>query len=156
MVNIARLFKFNHIMNYSLLNWRTSITFCNNLCKRAWQPTPGFLPGESPWTEKPGGLQSMGSQRVRHDWATKHTHTKTTNLNSKQVTHIVIYLVLNHWCSVRTLIRVKMSYRVAVINNIALWRIHLPMQEPQGTRVWSLGREDLLEEERATHSSSLA
>ena len=23
-----------------------------------------------PWTEKPGGLQSMGSQRVRHDWAT--------------------------------------------------------------------------------------
>ena len=23
-----------------------------------------------PWTEKPGGLQSMGSLRVRHDWAT--------------------------------------------------------------------------------------
>ena len=26
------------------------------------QPTPVFLPGESPWTEEPGGLQSMGSQ----------------------------------------------------------------------------------------------
>ena len=25
-----------------------------------------------PWTEKPGRLQSMGSQRVRHDWATSH------------------------------------------------------------------------------------
>ena len=25
---------------------------------------------EIPWTEEPGGLQSMGSQRVRHDWAT--------------------------------------------------------------------------------------
>ena len=24
-----------------------------------------------PWTEEPGGLQSMGSQRVRHDLATK-------------------------------------------------------------------------------------
>ena len=23
-----------------------------------------------PWTEEPNGLQSMGSQRVRHDWAT--------------------------------------------------------------------------------------
>ena len=23
-----------------------------------------------PWTEEPGGLQSMGSQRVTHDWAT--------------------------------------------------------------------------------------
>ena len=32
-----------------------------------------FLPGESPWTDRPG-LQSIGSQRIRHDWATKHTH----------------------------------------------------------------------------------
>ena len=37
--------------------------------RRAWQPTPLFLPGESPWT---GGLQSMESQRVGHDWVTKH------------------------------------------------------------------------------------
>ena len=34
---------------------------------RAWQHTPVFLPGESPWTEGPGGLQSMGSHRVGHD-----------------------------------------------------------------------------------------
>ena len=27
-----------------------------------------------PWTEEPGKLQSMGSQRVRHDRVTKHTH----------------------------------------------------------------------------------
>ena len=30
--------------------------------RRTWQPTPVFLPGESPWTEEPDGLQSMGSQ----------------------------------------------------------------------------------------------
>ena len=38
-----------------------------------------------PWTEKPGGLQLIGSQRVRHDWANErarahahiHTHTHT-------------------------------------------------------------------------------
>ena len=41
--------------------------------RRAWQPTPVLLPGESPWIEDPGGLQSTGSQRVGHDWATKHT-----------------------------------------------------------------------------------
>ena len=35
--------------------------------RRAGQPTPVFLPGESPWTEEPGGLQSTGSHRVRHD-----------------------------------------------------------------------------------------
>ena len=41
--------------------------------RRAWQPIPVFLPGESPWTEEPGRLQSMGSERVRHDWVTKHS-----------------------------------------------------------------------------------
>ena len=35
--------------------------------RRAWQPMAVFLPGESPWTEEPGGLQSMGLQRVGHD-----------------------------------------------------------------------------------------
>ena len=34
----------------------------------------GFLSGESPWTEEPGRLQSMGLQRVRQDKVTKHTH----------------------------------------------------------------------------------
>ena len=38
---------------------------------RHGNPTPGFLPGESPWTEEPGGLQSTGSQRVGHDLVTK-------------------------------------------------------------------------------------
>ena len=32
-----------------------------------WLPSPVFLSGESPWTEEPGELQSMGSQRLRHD-----------------------------------------------------------------------------------------
>ena len=34
-----------------------------------------ILAWKIPWTEEPGGLQSTGSQRVRHDWATKHKHT---------------------------------------------------------------------------------
>ena len=37
--------------------------------RRAWQPTLVYLPGESPWTEAPDGLQSTGSQRVGHDWS---------------------------------------------------------------------------------------
>ena len=31
---------------------------------------PSILAWRIPWTEKPGRLPSMGSQRVRHDWAT--------------------------------------------------------------------------------------
>ena len=34
-----------------------------------------ILAWEIPWTEEPGGLQSMGSQRVRHDLAAKQQIT---------------------------------------------------------------------------------
>ena len=50
---------------------------------RAWQLIPVFLPGESPWTEEPGGLQSMGSQRVRHNWETntcEHASNEDTKM----------------------------------------------------------------------------
>ena len=40
---------------------------CKIPWKRAWQPIPVFLPGEPPWTEEHGRLQSMVSQRVEHD-----------------------------------------------------------------------------------------
>ena len=34
-----------------------------------------------PWTEEPGGLQSIGLQRLRHDWSNlAQMHTRTANL----------------------------------------------------------------------------
>ena len=41
------------------------------LGRRKWYSIQYYL-GTIPWTEEPGGLQSVGSQRVGHDWATKH------------------------------------------------------------------------------------
>ena len=39
------------------------------LWRRAWQSTLVFLPGESPWTAEPGGLQSVWSpNRERNIW----------------------------------------------------------------------------------------
>ena len=35
---------------------------------------PVFMPGESSWTKEPGGLQSMGLQRIGHNWATNTFH----------------------------------------------------------------------------------
>ena len=37
------------------------------------KPTPVSLPGEAPWKEEPGRLQSLKLQRVGHDWVTKHS-----------------------------------------------------------------------------------
>ena len=66
-----------------------------------------------PWTEEPGRLQSMGSQRVRHDWVTPL------------------------WASLVA----QMVKRLPAV---------------QKTRVQSLGQEEPLEKEMATHSSTLA
>ena len=38
-----------------------------------------ILAWETPWTEEPGGLQSIASQRVGHNWVTKH-NTAYNNL----------------------------------------------------------------------------
>ena len=45
--------------------------------KEGMTTTPIFLPGDSPWTEVPGRLQSMGLQRVGHYWATELNNPKT-------------------------------------------------------------------------------
>ena len=38
--------------------------------RRHWQPHSSTLAWKIPWVQEPGRLQSMGSLRVRHDWAT--------------------------------------------------------------------------------------
>ena len=38
-----------------------------------------ILAWKIPWTEEPGGLQLMGSQRIRHHCAHTHTHTSYMN-----------------------------------------------------------------------------
>ena len=40
------------------------------LSEKAVAPHSSTLAWKIPWTEEPGGLQSMGSLRVGHDWAT--------------------------------------------------------------------------------------
>ena len=51
--------------------WVWSLGWEDILEEGVVKPTPVILPGESPWSEGPGGLQSIGSQRVRHDWVTE-------------------------------------------------------------------------------------
>ena len=48
------------------LNWTECI-----LVEKEMATHSSILAWRIPWTEEPGGLQSLGSQRVRHDLATK-------------------------------------------------------------------------------------
>ena len=43
-------------------------------------PHSSILAWRIPWTEEPGGLQSMGSQRVRHSLATKPSPSVPSHL----------------------------------------------------------------------------
>ena len=47
------------------LNWH-----CHNPLEKAMAPHSSTLAWKTPWTEEPGGLQSMGSLGARHDWTT--------------------------------------------------------------------------------------
>ena len=42
-----------------------------------------ILAWESPWTEEPGGLQSMGSQRVGHDLVKQYQHMLISRVTTK-------------------------------------------------------------------------
>ena len=45
------------------------------LLEKEMAPHSSTLAWKISWTEEPGGLQSMGLQRVGHDWATSLSNT---------------------------------------------------------------------------------
>ena len=103
-----------------------------------------------PWTEEAGGPQSMGSQRVRHDWndsmhaalgALHFTEAQTTRqfLKGRKVQEIQRNLV-------------SPSFNVSFPDGSVVK--NLPANA--GMQVWYLGQEDPLEKGWATHSSILA
>ena len=53
--------------------------------EKAMAPHSSTLAWKIPWTEEPGRLQSMGSRRVRHDWATSLFHFHA--LEKEMATH---------------------------------------------------------------------
>ena len=107
------------------------------------QPTPVFSPGESPWTEEPGRLQSLWSQRVIHDRERKHSAARVKSLSSPPSPR---------FCDKSRVTGTRYEFSVLSAGFTA---------SPEGneyampeTQVRSLGWEDPLEKRMATHSSS--
>ena len=57
------------------------------LLEKAMAPHSSTLAWKIPWMEEPGGLQSMGSLRVGHDWATSLSLFHFHALEKKMATH---------------------------------------------------------------------
>ena len=54
---------------------------------RKQQPSTVFLSGKIPRTEEPGGPQSKGSQRIRHDFATEHSYLRALSSLCSHLPH---------------------------------------------------------------------
>ena len=80
-----------------LENWETRVRSLDweEPLRRAWQPTPAFLPGESPWTEGPGGLQFIGSQRVSPE---VESWLKWLNTARPAQAKTHSFMIVSRWC----------------------------------------------------------
>ena len=76
-------------MQEMLETWVQSLGWEDPL-EKEMATSSSILAWEIPWTEKPGGLKSMESQRVRHNLVTEHarTHTHTNMILNIISSHI--------------------------------------------------------------------
>ena len=120
---------------------------------------------EIPRTEDPGGLQSMGSQRVGHDWETELNWIINFIINY----HLYIFAVPGTVLSTLYAIVLFQPYykavrKVLLLSSFYRWaRGGFPggsmLKNPpalQESWVLYLGQEDLMEKEMTAHSSILA
>ena len=124
-------------------------------------PHTSTLAWKVPWTEEPGGLQSMGSLGVGHDWATSLS-LFTSCIGEGNGNPLQCSFLENPrdggawWAAVYGVHRVGHDWSdLAAAAAGGASGTCLPIQETQ-TRVQSLGQEDPLEKGMATRSSILA
>ena len=130
-------------------------------------PHSSTLAWKIPWMEEPGGLQSMRSLKVGHDWVTSLSLFTFHALEKEMVTHSSVlawripgtgepgglpsmgsHRVRHYWSDLEANMDLNWASLVAqMVKN-------LPAK--QETWVWSLGQEDSLEKGMDTHSSILA
>ena len=71
----------HHHSSKASIFWHSAFLHLYMTTVTEWEMTTysSILASKVPWTEEPGRLESMGSQRIGHDWANMHTHTHLWN-----------------------------------------------------------------------------
>ena len=68
---IKYVIKINFTFAFAFSIWLKNLNYlCDFYMEKAMAPHSSTLAWKIPWMEEPGGLQSMGSLGVRHDWVT--------------------------------------------------------------------------------------
>ena len=67
---VFKLWCWNKFLRAPWIARRSNYSILKEITEKAMAPHSSTVARKIPWMEEPGRLQSMGSQRVRHDWAT--------------------------------------------------------------------------------------
>ena len=81
-----------------------------------------------PWTEEPGRLQSIGSQRVGHEWV---TNTFTFSLSLNNYIAFVWYSFLAFLCSVSFFSKYICNNKTLRIKNIKRGWVDIVVRDPK-------------------------
>ena len=126
-------------------------------------PHSSTLAWKIPWMEEPGRLQSMGSLRVRHDWATSRSLSCIGEGNGNPLQCSCLENPRDGgawWATVYGVAQsqTRLKWLSSSIYNIIYLVAQVVKNLPamQETQVWFLVWEDPVKKEMATHSSLLA
>ena len=92
-----------------------------------------------PWTKEPGGLQPMGSQRVRHDRTHTHTHIYVcVCIHTYIYIYVCVYIYIHfehrksHICWRKNDLESYFSNFIITTNHLRSWWVGRPGREPAG------------------------
>ena len=77
-----------------------------------------ILAWEIPWTEEPGGLQSTGSQRGEHHWATNSN-------NTENITSFLFFLNLENFGWWLYLLNFSFHAELSCLPFASTWNLHM-------------------------------
>ena len=156
----------SYVFFFKLTLWQQNWVVVTETEEKVMAPHSSTLAWKIPWTEAPGGLQSMGS------WLSNFTFTfYFSALEKEMATHSSVlawripgtgepgglpsmgsHRVRHNWSD---LAAAAATETVSFLSNSAVKNLSA-VQETEEIWVWSLGRENPLKEEMATHSRVLA
>ena len=127
--------------------------------EKAMAPHSSTLAWKIPWTEEPGRLQSMGSRRVGHYWATSLSRIGEGNGNTLQCSCLENPKDRGAWLAAVCGITQSRTWLKRLSSSSSSKKPHSVVKKLpaiQETQIWYLSWEDLMEKGMETQSGILA
>ena len=95
---------YNSLLDYSVSKESAWVRFLGqeDLLEKEMATHANILAWRIPWTEEPGGLESMATQRVRYDWGTKDStqyREKQEPFELKNMSLLYLFKWKRHACA---------------------------------------------------------